>query len=47
MRNSIDAAGVRTRAIERKLRGMESLPADQAQRLLGDAVDDEGIEDAD
>ena len=47
VRKSIDAAGVRTRAIERKLRGVESLPADQAQRLLGDAVDDNSADNTD
>ena len=35
-RNSIDAAGVRTRAIERKLRGVESLDSGQTQQLLGE-----------
>ena len=35
-RNTIDSAGVRTRAIERTLRGVESLPASEAQALLGD-----------
>jgi len=39
VRNSIDAAGVRTRAIERKLRGVESLGSDDSQRLLGEALD--------
>ena len=39
VRNSIDAAGVRTRAIERKLRGVESLGGDDSQRLLGEALD--------
>ncbi|HEU4363250.1 MAG TPA: DNA recombination protein RmuC [Mycobacterium sp.] len=34
-RNTIDSAGVRTRAIERRLRGVESLPAPEAQALLG------------
>jgi DNA recombination protein RmuC len=34
VRNSIDNAGVRTRAIERKLRGVESLSGDESQRLL-------------
>ena len=38
VRNSIDAAGVRTRAIERKLRSVESLSGDQSQSLLGDAA---------
>lgn len=33
-RNSIDAAEVRTRAIDRKLRQVESLPAEVAQALL-------------
>lgn len=35
-RNTIDSAGVRTRAIERKLRGVESLPAPETLALLGD-----------
>ncbi len=34
--NVIDSAGVRTRAIERKLRNVEALDAETAQRLLGD-----------
>ncbi|HWU52147.1 MAG TPA: DNA recombination protein RmuC, partial [Tahibacter sp.] len=42
VRNSIDAAGVRTRAIERKLRGVESLSSEQSRGLLGeDAMDTE------
>jgi len=36
VRNSIDAAGVRTRAIERKLRSVESLDSEQTRGLLGD-----------
>ncbi|WP_257384942.1 DNA recombination protein RmuC [Tahibacter caeni] len=36
VRNSIDAAGVRTRAIERKLRGVESLSSEQSRGLLGE-----------
>lgn len=36
VRNSIDSAGVRTRAIERKLRDMESLSTEDAGRLLKD-----------
>ncbi|MEN5059494.1 DNA recombination protein RmuC [Luteimonas sp. TWI1416] len=40
VQNSIKAAGVRTRAIERQLRGVESLPGPDAQALLGDALDD-------
>lgn len=41
-RNSIDAAETRTRAIDRKLRQVESLPVEQAQGLLEDlaATDD-------
>jgi len=33
--NSIESAGVRTRAIERKLRSVEEIDQDQAQNLLG------------
>ncbi|MFC5527333.1 DNA recombination protein RmuC [Rhodanobacter ginsengisoli] len=45
-RNSIDSAGVRTRAIERKLRDVESLSGEASQQLLGDASAlDEGSED--
>lgn len=36
--NVIDQADVRTRAIERKLRGVEASSSEDAQRLLGDAV---------
>lgn len=35
-RNTIDSAGVRTRAIERKLRGVESLPGPEADAMLGE-----------
>jgi len=35
--NVIDQASVRTRAIERKLRGVETLNGDEAQQWLGDA----------
>ncbi|GLQ98485.1 DNA recombination protein RmuC [Dyella mobilis] len=43
----IDATSVRTRAIERKLREVESLPGEQAQQLLGDTSigDEEAAED--
>ncbi|HVH34346.1 MAG TPA: DNA recombination protein RmuC [Tahibacter sp.] len=42
VRNSIDAAGVRTRAIERKLRSVESLSSEQSRGLLGeDGMDTE------
>ena len=42
VRNSIDAAGVRTRAIERKLRSVESLSSEQSRGLLGeDGLDTE------
>src|SRR5690606_4199038 len=39
VQNSIKAAGVRTRAIERQLKGVETLPGAEAQKLLGE--DDE------
>ena len=46
VQKSIEAAGVRTRAIERQLRKVEELPADDARRLLGEeAVDDDGDTD--
>ena len=45
VRNSIDNAGVRTRAIERKLRGVETLGGEETQRLLDLAPDDEPGED--
>ncbi len=32
--NTIDTAAVRTRAIERKLRGVQGLPASEAQGVL-------------
>jgi DNA recombination protein RmuC len=34
----IDETGVRSRAIERRLRNVESLPASESQALLGDAL---------
>jgi DNA recombination protein RmuC len=41
VQNSLKQAGVRTRAIERQLKGVESLPGSDAQRLLdADEVDD-------
>ena len=40
VQNSIKAAGVRTRAIERQLRGVESLPGPDAQGVLGDVLSD-------
>lgn len=46
-RNSIDSAGVRTRAIERHLRGVESLSTEDTQALMGPPIeDDEGEEDS-
>jgi DNA recombination protein RmuC len=38
---------VRTRAIERKLRDVETLPGEQAQQLLGESLnsDEELVED--
>lgn len=46
-RNSIDSAGVRTRAIERTLRDVASLSGDASQQLLADApeLDDNNDED--
>ena len=41
VRNSIDNAGVRTRAIERKLRGVETLGGEETQQLLDLAADEE------
>lgn len=38
--NSIDAAEVRTRAMERRLKGVEVMPEPDAQRLIGSAEDD-------
>ncbi len=49
-RNNLDdLVGKRSRAIERKLRGVESLPQDDSARLLGDqsAADDNGDGDTD
>jgi len=45
--NVIDQASVRTRAIERKLRGVETLNGDEAQQLLIDApaIDELGDDD--
>ncbi|TAM96177.1 MAG: DNA recombination protein RmuC [Rhodanobacteraceae bacterium] len=40
-RNSIDSAGVRTRAIERRLRGVESLSAEDSRTLMGPPMEDE------
>jgi len=36
---SISKAGVKTRAIERKLRGVESLPQEQSSVLLGEVIE--------
>jgi len=47
VQNSIKAAGVRTRAIERQLRGVESLSQDQARQLLGELGPDPGADAAD
>ncbi len=46
VRNSIDNAGVRTRAIERKLRGVESISSEDTQTLLGESLET-GDDDAD
>jgi len=37
--NSIDTATVRTRAIERKLRGVQDLPSGESRTLLGEAAE--------
>jgi len=39
--NTIEQAGVRTRAIERELRKVEALPSDKARALLGKAEEEE------
>ncbi|MDW2982954.1 MAG: DNA recombination protein RmuC [Rhodanobacter sp.] len=45
--NQIDATGVRTRAIERKLRSVESAPGEIAQQALGDLpAPDDGDDEA-
>lgn len=41
VQNSIRQAGVRTRQIERKLKGVESLPGSMPQPLLGESESDE------
>ncbi|GLQ86569.1 DNA recombination protein RmuC [Dyella flagellata] len=43
----IDSTAVRTRAIERKLRDVETLPGEQAQQLLGESAssDEEAVEE--
>ena len=38
VQKTISSAGVRTRAIERKLRSVESLGEEEARRLIGDTV---------
>ncbi|ULU25584.1 DNA recombination protein RmuC [Dyella terrae] len=45
--NVIEQASVRTRAIERKLRGVETLPGEEVQQLLGDtpAIEDSADDD--
>ena len=40
VQNSIKQTGVRTRAIERKLRGVEQLPSDESRQLLGTSLDE-------
>ena len=41
VQNSIKQAGVRTRQIERKLKGVESLPGNESQQMLGESEADE------
>ena len=43
VQNSIKQAGVRTRAIERQLRGVETLPGEEARKLLGEVVGDDPV----
>jgi hypothetical protein len=42
---SIESAGVRTRQIERKLKGVEALPVIEAKRRLGDLEDLESTDE--
>ncbi len=42
---SIESAGVRTRQIERKLKGVEALPLPDAQAKLGDLAGIEALDD--
>lgn len=44
--NSIDKAEIRTRAVEKKLKNVEALPAPEAVALLGEALPDEDEEGA-
>ncbi|WP_189644759.1 DNA recombination protein RmuC [Luteimonas gilva] len=44
VQNSLKQAGVRTRAIEKQLKGVETLPGAEAQHLIGDAVRDDESE---
>ena len=41
VQNSIKQAGVRTRAIEKQLKGVETLPGNEVQALPGDSSDDD------
>ena len=43
--NVIDRAGVRSRAIERKLRNVEALPEEKSMKLLGEAIEIEDDDD--
>ncbi|HAI58315.1 MAG TPA: DNA recombination protein RmuC [Xanthomonadaceae bacterium] len=43
--NTLEKAGVRTRALERKLRGVEALDAETTQKLLGDLGPSEADDD--
>ena len=43
--NTIDSAGVRTRAIERKLKQVEELPLNETKALLGDIIEDAEADD--
>jgi DNA recombination protein RmuC len=45
--NTIDKAEVRTRAVTRKLKEVEALPAVAAVALIGESLDDAATDDAD
>jgi len=46
VRNSLKAAGVRTRAIEKQLKGVETLPGTEALRMVGADVNEDDEPDA-
>ena len=42
----LESVGVRNRAIEKRLRGVEALPAPEAQRVLADLAPAEAVDEA-